>query len=270
MKKIFLTRRNALLSPENLSWGVYALGAALALLTFRFIAPNAFWSVLAPVLSSAARASETSHQFLSSFGDRAMLALENEQLTKQNTVLEVENQMLEERLATTAALSSPRSRQVVARVLARPPVSAYDTLILDAGTDDGVAVGDAAFALASSASDQGVPVGYVSWASRDFSRVTLFSAPGIESPAWVGEKKNALMVLGQGGGAFTAVVPRDVTVSVGDPIYIGPLMQRVGTVLRIDSDPSSPSVVLQIAPLVNPFNMSDVALRDVGAAVMNP
>ena len=57
---------------------------------------------------------------------------------------------------------------ILAGVVARPPVSPYDTLVLAAGRVDGVEVGMEAFGAV------GVPVGVVSSVLEDFSRVTLF------------------------------------------------------------------------------------------------
>lgn len=271
MKKTFLTKRNALLIPGNFSWGSYALGLVLILLVLRMFAPNVFWQMMAPVFRAADAFGNQSHFFLSSFGDRAALTLENERLHSENAILRLENQTLTEKIASYTALlgSSPiKSSSILADVLMRPPESPYDVLLLAAGTRGGVALGMGAFAAPVGESNVGVLVGFVSSATADFSRVTLFSSPGIQTAAWVGPTKIPLILTGSGGGVLSAALSRSAAVNVGDLVFgPGSGTTGLGTVSRIDSDPSSPSVVLRILPVTNPFSISTILLRDVGATI---
>ena len=71
---------------------------------------------------------------------------------------------------------------------------------------------------------------------------------------------------GAGGGAMQASLSRSAGVVVGDVVFApGPGMLPIGTVTRIDSDPSASGVTLRIMPALNPFSLTWVELRSTGA-----
>ena len=266
MKRTFLAKRNALLSPANISWGTVALACALLALLFRLFAPNLFWQALAPAFRAGDRIASANNRFFAGFGDSATLAAKNEELLKQNDALANENAALLQKIGRlTALLDVPiASSGILAGVVARPPESPYDTLVLAAGTNVGVALGQEALG------EGGVPVGVVSAVSADFSRVTLFSAPGMVTHGWVGAN-TPLAIKGAGAGAMTASLSRAADIVVGDAVSApGPGMLPIGSVVRIDSDPSSVGATLYIRPKINPFSISWVLLRDTGVAFENP
>ena len=266
MKRTFLARRNALLTSRDVSWGVFALVFVLLVLLLRFLAPNAFWWAFSPVFRSADALSAQTHFLLSGFENTANLALRNEQLVRENAALTSENQALLQKATNLGALSGPAASGkaapgIIAGIIARPPASPYDTLVLSLGANADVAVGMEAFG------DGGVPLGVVTDVLPDFSRVTLFSAFGMSVDGWVGRTNIPLTVLGGGGGAMRASLARSAGVKVGDGVFIpGPGALPVGSVVRIDSDPSSPSVTLQIEPALNPFSVTWAELRATGPA----
>lgn len=263
MKRTFSAKRNALLSSVRLSWGTYVLGAALFLLLVRSFAPDLFWSVFTPVFRASDSLAERSHVFLSSFGDAAALTLHNERLADENAALALENKALQEKIDGIAGLGSG-AQGIAVGVVARPPVSPYDTLVLAGGSAEGVTSGMEAFG------EGGVPLGIVSSVSEHFSRVTLFSAPGASVGGSVGRAHLPLMLTGKGAGVLAASASRSAAIAVGDVVFApGPGWLPVGSVVRIDSDPSSPAVSLQIAPALNPFSLSFVLLRDTGAAFLH-
>lgn len=247
---------------------------ALLLLLVRLITPNFFITVFSPVFESADALAAESHLFFSSFGDRATLAFQNEQFQNENATLSLQNQALLQKTSRLEALldastaTRPSTTQLLAEVLARPPESPYDTFLLNIGSRAGVVLGMGAFVSTTDESDSGiVPIGIVSTVATDFSRVTLYSSPGVRTAAWVGSAHTPLTLVGLGAGAVSASVARAAGVSVGDAVFsVGPGTSPLGRVVRIDSDPSSPAVVLRILPAVNPFSISEVLLRDVGAS----
>jgi cell shape-determining protein MreC len=268
MKKTFLTRRNALLSSGSISWGGYALLLALALLLVRLIAPNFFLHITAPVFGVADALSTKTHIFFSRFGDAAALTIQNEKLQEENAALASENQALIQkeaeltRLIGSTALSKIVPFSVLAGVVARPPESPYDTLILDKGTHNGVVVGQGAFGPG------GVPIGLITVALPDFSRVTLFSAAGMTVIGSAGDTAVPVTLVGSGAGTLSASLSRASGVVVGDTVSVpGPGTLPLGTVVRIDGDPSSPSMTLRIQPIVNLFSIAWVSLRDRGVAL---
>lgn len=241
-----------------MSWGVGALAVALIIVLLRVLTPNFFWKVFTPVFRTADAVASGSHLFIASFGNTAALTVQNEKLMSENLALTAQNQSLSQKLADIGALA-PEKSDILAGVVTRPPESAYDTLVLSAGTHAGVAVGQEAFGPG------GVPIGVISSASADFSRVMLFSAPGVATAGWVG-KGIPLTIQGVGGGALQATIARSAGVAVGDTVFVpGPGQLPIGKVARVDGDPSAPSVTLHIESVVNLFSVTWVLLRDTGA-----
>lgn len=265
MKRTSLAKRNALLSSTSISWGIIACGGVILLLLLRLLAPNVFWLVFSPVFRTADALSEKTSFVFSSFGDTATLALHNEQLKQENTALVNENKALfAKEMALLALLDSSEmerkdTSKILAGVVARPPESPYDTLVLSAGTNAGVRIGQEAFG------PHGVPIGVVSGVLSDFSRVTLFSAPNAVVHGWVGHDTIPLTIRGVGAGAMSASLSRSAKVAVGDTVFApGPGALPIGTVTRIDDDPTAPGVVLRITPVLNLFSIAWVVLRDTG------
>lgn len=266
MKKTFLARRNALFSSTDTSWGAYALMGAVLLFVVRLLAPNFFLQIVTPIFRSANNLTTESHLFFSSFGDSAALTLQNEKLRDENTTLTVENETLSQKLADQEALldvsAGKNTQGVLAGVVARPPESPYDTLVLAQGSSAGITVGQGVF------SEGSVPIGIISAVTTDFSRATLFSSPNILLHGWVGHTNVPLTIVGLGGGTMGASAARSAGIVMGDSVWSpGPGTLPVGKVIRIDSDPSSPAVTLQIQPAVNLFSVTWVLVRDTGAAL---
>jgi len=257
------------LSSANLSWGTLALAFALFVLLVRLLAPNFFLQAFTPAFRAAETIDITSHAFFNSFGDTAALAARNEQLVSENAALSNENRTLVEKEASLTALfgdanTGKVSSGVLAGVVARPPTSPYDTLVLDVGQNAGVTRGQEVFGAG------GVPLGIISSVTGDFSRVTLFSAPGAKTEGWVGKAGISLSISGAGGGALTATISRLAGVVVGDTVFApGPGRLPIGNVVRVDSDASASGVTLLIMPAQNPFSLSWVVVRDTGVAFRN-
>ena len=263
MKRAFLSKRNALLSPAGVSAGAAALLFVLFFAVVHFFAPNFFLTIFTPAFRAGNAATASVHGVLSSFEDTAALAKENERLTAQNTALMLENRTLVDTQKTFSALLAGASRTtgVIAGVIARPPETAYDTLILAGGLEDGISNGMEVFA------EGGVPAGVITNVDATHARATLFSSHGRTAYGWVGQDHVPLTLVGAGGGAFTAILPRSVSVEVGATVYLpGPGALPVGTVARIDADPASPEQALRIVPAVNLFSITWVTVRESGAA----
>ncbi|MCR4334078.1 MAG: hypothetical protein NUV60_03670 [Patescibacteria group bacterium] len=269
MKKTFLAKRNAILSSANLSWGTLALIFAVCVLCLRLLAPNLLLQLFAPAFGASNVIAAQSHSFFSSFSDAAALAARNDQLVSENAVLTNENIALEQRITDVIALAGSANIQksatgILAGVVIRPPESPYDMIIVTAGERVGVTPGLEAFG------GGGVPIGQVTSVTADFSRVTLFSTPGMVTRGWVGRMSVPIDIYGAGAGAFSASLSRSANVVVGDNVYVpGPGMLPIGSVVRIDGDPSATNVTLRIAPRTNPFSLTWIELRDTGVAIRN-
>ena len=99
---------------------------------------------------------------------------------------------------------------MTARVMAVPPRSPYDTLLILGGEEDGVGPSDIAMV-------EGVALGEVAELYPYTSVVELYSAPGVERDGQIRDG-GTIIIRGAGGGAFEAIVPDDVDVSVGDTV----------------------------------------------------
>jgi cell shape-determining protein MreC len=259
MKRTFLSKRNALFSSAGISWSAGVLVFALVVLFVRLLMPNLFWVAFSPLFKSADALSAQSHFFLQHFSDAAALASKNEQLMNENTALASENQALSQKMLSISALQDV-STGILAGVVARPPESPYDTLVLATGSDGGVVVGMEVFGR------EGTPLGVISTVTTNFSRATLFSSPNMNTLGWIGHTAIPLSITGAGAGAMNAIASRSAGIATGDVVFVpGPGMLPVGTVIRVDSDSSSPSVALRIQPIRNPFSLSWVLIRDTGA-----
>ncbi|MCX6787601.1 MAG: hypothetical protein NT108_00330 [Candidatus Kaiserbacteria bacterium] len=267
MKRIFLARRNALISPENLSWGVLALALVIFILLVRLLAPNIFLQAFAPVFRGADALTSTAQQLFAGFRDTATLSLQNERLLEENAALSSENSALVAKTVGLSGLLGSSSKErvapgILAGVVARPPESPYDTLVLAAGIKEGVVLGMEVFGIG------GIPLGVISSVENDFSRVILFSASSMTTHGWVGRENLPLTIQGGGGGAFSASLARAAGIAVGDIVFApGPGALPIGTVVRIDGDSAMPEVVLRIQPALNIFSVTWVVVRDTGRTV---
>ena len=263
MKRTFLAKRNALLSSTGVSWGFIALACSVFALLLRLLAPDFFWQAITPAFRVADAITAKSHSFFVGLSDAAVLAVRNEQLMKENTALINENQALHKKEVQLDKLGSISGNVLIA-VVARPPESPYDTLVLAAGERAGVALGQEAFG------EGGIPLGIVTMVTAGFSRVTLFSAPTMRTHGWVGRRNIPLLILGSGAGTMSAALSRSADVALGDTVFAsGPGMLPIGSVVRIDSDPSSPGITLHIMPKANLFSLGWVQLRDIGKGLFN-
>ncbi|HWU24233.1 MAG TPA: rod shape-determining protein MreC [Candidatus Paceibacterota bacterium] len=189
---------------------------------------------------------------------KASLRAERDANAQKVAALTSENAMLSAKVADLTKLLGTRvepARGIVASVLARPPVAPYDVLIIDQGTADGIVLGSLV------TGNGGTPVGTIGQADASQSRVTLFSTHGIQSSGWVGDSRIPVTLTGEGAGAFSASVPKAAGVQVGDGVYLASGGAfPVGTVVKIEVDPSSPTVSLDVHPYANPFSLTWVTV----------
>lgn len=242
--------------------GTTAVAAVLALLVillaaFRFAVPSAWNAVTAPVWRMGA--SLSSHvRGTGTVESKTVLLAERDSYASQVTRLTAENAALSAKVADLTKLLGSRTEPVqgiVAAVMARPPVAPYDVLILDQGSSAGVTLG------ASVTADGGTPVGTIGQVDGAQSRVTLYSTRDIKTSGWIGAARIPVTLTGAGAGAFTASVPKVAGVNPGDGVYLANAgAYPIGTVVSIDSDPSSPTVNLEVRPYVNPFSLTWVTV----------
>jgi len=144
--------------------------------------------------------------------------------------------------------------RIIAGVLARPPMSPYDTLIVE--PEAPVREGAQTYGIG------GAPIGTVSRADVGSAHISFYSTAGRSTLGWAGEARIPVELIGVGSGAFRVMVTKDAGIVVGDLVYVpGPGALPIGSVARIDTNPSSPSSTLFIRPLVSPFSLTWVSIE---------
>ena len=260
MKRLSFRRRNAifgtgrLIGPVSLS----ILGVVVLFFILRTFVPGSLAILSSPFWSTGTMLTASVGNTGTFFTDKATLAKERDALRDENALLRSQQQQSAAREADLMRLLGNRvdaEPGIIAGVLARPPVSPYDVLIVGAGSKSGIIPGMRALGPA------GVPIGVVESVSGTTANVVLYSAPVKETEAWVGEARIPVTLRGAGSGAFTADVVRETSIKEGDQVYVaGPGALPIGQVAHVSSDPSSPRSSMDIKPFVNPFSITWISL----------
>jgi len=179
---------------------------------------------------------------------------ENIFLLEKKENLESENKILRqkiEKLKIKAALLGAKEKDegkfanflpktsgrkyLTASILSRPPQNPYDTLLIDAGSKDGVKEGMTATAYGD------VFLGYISEVFGNTSKITLASFPERETNVMLASSSISAMAVGRGGGNFEIILPRSLKVSPGEAVIIpGRHPMLMGIVEKILADFSDP------------------------------
>jgi len=141
MKMPFLKRRNALISPGVFSVGAAAFAIALVVLLLRLLAPQLLVTFASPFWRFGTFVGAETHTVAVSFSNATSLGREIDTLTQDKALLAIENQTLTAQVRDLTVLlgsRAPAAPRVLASVLARPPFTDYDTLIIDAGSTAGI------------------------------------------------------------------------------------------------------------------------------------
>ncbi len=201
-----------------------------------------FNEALVSLFSSAWR---TESAITKNFGNLSSFFKSQRKLHDENTrlkerVLSLETELMSavgaETRQTLLELAGRRGSEteLIATVLTHPPQSTYDTIIIDAGTDESLSVGSRIFL------PEGVALGYVSEVFSNRARVTLFSADKIETPAVLERNNVAVTLIGTGAGNFKIIVPQDTAVEVGDRILSANISSRLLAVVGdVANEPTS-------------------------------
>ncbi len=123
---------------------------------------------------------------------------------------------LEQERAFYALLGrAPVGGEVVASVVARPPQSPYDVILIDAGSREGVTE-DARVYL-----PEGPALGLITEVFNSSAKVKLFSTAGEKLDAVLERGSVPVVLEGRGAGNFRLKIPREVEVFAGDKIVTG-------------------------------------------------
>jgi cell shape-determining protein MreC len=261
MKKQYSPRRNingrGISGSRLLGLGVVAV-IGVFILILKIFVPSALIALATPFWNSGTHMEASVGNAFAGLGNPAVLAAQNSALKSQVLTLQNQNAILTARAQDLTKLLGGQTNagsNILAGVLARPPLSPYDTLVVAAGTSAGVVTGAPVFA------EGGIPVGIIKSTTNTSATVQLLSTPNLTTNGWVGDNRIPLTLTGMGAGAFTATLPKAAAVSVGDSAYVsGPGAVPIGTIVKIESDASSPTDILDIQPLVNIFSITWVEI----------
>lgn len=145
----------------------------------------------------------------------------------------------------------------VAGILSKPNKSPYDTLVIDAGENENIEVGNLVFALGN------IPIGKVAEVYGDTAKVTLFSSAREKTEVVLSGQNAFVEIIGRGGGNFEMTLPRDFIVEAGREVVLpGINPYVVARVVTIISDPRDAfSKALLVSP-VNIFELKFVEVRN--------
>lgn len=214
-----------------------------------------------PVLSVGRDIGNNFSRLGSAFRSKSSLSAENAALESkiaENAAFLANYQSLlaeNESLKNSLGRSGESESLVAAAVLAKPNSSPYDTLVIDAGTRQGLAAGDRVYAYGS------VPIGRVAEVFASSATVVLYSSPGEKTQATVLPENVSMQLVGRGGGNFEMILPRDFTVSPGAEVDLPGITPRaVATVATVISDPRDAFIK---ALLVSPVNIQELGYVEV-------
>lgn len=221
-----------------------------------------------PVLILGNNIGERFSDFSSYFVSKSSLQKENKDLKLKLSSNEARMINHDSLLAENESLKEifgrkdTKTSMILSGILSKPNKSVYDTLIIDAGTNQGISSKDMVFAYGN------IPIGRVDLVYPNSSKVILFSNSGEKTEIVVSEStptlpsKNIFMdLVGRGGGNFEMIIPRDFTLVPGDQVVLpGITSYVVGIVETIISDPRDPFIK---ALLTTPINIQELKFVEV-------
>lgn len=163
------------------------------------------------------------------------------------SAVEAENRYLKNENAELQTLlnATPEPDTVVAaRVLVRPPQTWYDALIIDKGTEHGIAVGDKVYAYGT------IVLGTVVEASAQTSTIELYSASNRITDALIVPGNTPVQVMGTGNSGFRFEIHRDLALDENATI-VSPDGELLGTVKSIQFDTRDPYRQVRAVSAVN-------------------
>ncbi|PCI29144.1 hypothetical protein COB55_02670 [Candidatus Wolfebacteria bacterium] len=225
-----------------------------------YIAPPAFLTRLAhsgalPFWSAGNGGSDIGASIVSLSKSKKSIIKENQTLKEQVRDMQLRlldrNLLREENIELKEMLGrSIDEKSVLARVLTKPNRSAYDTLVIDVGTDDHISKGDMVLVGDS------IPIGKISEVFGSSAIVVLFSSPGEKVDVSIGTSGIVTEATGRGAGNFAIEIPRDIEISIGDIIVAPSISEKMfGNVEELYIDPAHSFKTVLFKSPINIFQL---------------
>lgn len=156
-------------------------------------------------------------------------------------------------------LSIPRDREFTfAAVLAKPPVSPYDSLVIEAGSDSGIEAGAPVY------TSENVILGVITEVHDKTSVVSLYSTAGTLVDVVIERSGASHTAAGAGAGNFELKVPKDLDVIVGDMLLLPGMHTKIlGIVRQIESRQTDSFQKVYVKTPVNIFQLRWVAVEKI-------
>lgn len=215
---------------------------AILVIVFFILLQKGFLARLSPLALRVAapiwQAEHFAEDYLSyTFSSKRELFRQNTMLKEALKEREIELESvrtLEDENASLKALMNriPEGRTVIlAGILAKPNQTPYDTLIIDRGEKDGIAIDQLVFANGD------VLIGEIDSVDNSTAKVLMYSTPGNILQVVYGSTGRYFNARGLGNGSFEVEVARDVDVVEGDLFFYPNLDNTpVGIVRKVDFD----------------------------------
>ncbi len=199
---------------------------------------------------------------LSFFSSKQSLIENTERLTRElesaqialldREILLEENETLKEQFSRF----EDKDSRLIAAVLSIPPQSVYDTAIIDVGEAEGVRQGD----LALSGS---VALGTIQKVFRHTSRVEFFSTAGKKMSVSILHNKTTVPaeVIGEGAGSYSSLLPKEVSISVGDQVIMSDLSPLIFA--RVEAIENNPADSFQTIRFRNPVSFQSLRFLEI-------
>ncbi len=244
MKKFSSTTRvnSRRTSPIKKRIGLIVIIGLLALFLL-WVVPKAFAQVAAiifvPIEVTRTWLFESSGSLPQYLRDRATLIEENETLKEQlaldNSSDRYAELMRQENEELRALLGGTSEERILASIIGRPNALPYDVLVIDRGSNDGIAL-DAPVFIA----DNRV-IGIVSKVFAKSAIIELVTTPNLVSSVFVVGPDIFTNAVGMGGGQLRIGVPQGIALTIGDAVILPAVQSGVfGSINHIESLPTRP------------------------------
>ncbi len=237
---IYLSRKS---NNSNSKTFIKILGIFLVVLFFvviRFTGiGGSINSLLSPLFSLGDNMYQNINDLPEKFWSKDQLLQEIESLREKEkeldlkltdiSALQFENGELRKSLAI-----KPEQNFISAFVVARPPQTSFDTLLIDKGIESGVKIGD--LILASNS----VMIGKIVEVKKDSSIVLLNSSPSAYFAANISRNNEPIEIFGHGSANLYSKLPINVDIEVGDTIILNyGKVFSIGVVEKIENEETS-------------------------------
>lgn len=180
---------------------------------------------------------------------------------KQGISVELKDAMINELLSENTQLKSILGRDtasstIIAFILKKPPFTAYDSYIVDIGSNNGINVGNRVFSIGN------VLLGEISEVNSDTSKVKLYSSFGEKFNVNIG-KNVQTTAIGKGGGTFEVILPRDTDIKEGDAVIAPDIHTSIfGIVQKVIIDPAKTFYTILFSQPVNIYEQKMLLIEN--------